>query len=352
MKAIHISASREYEVLIGPGLIAGAGRYIREASGARLAAVISDDSVFPLYGERLQGSLGAAGFDTLRFVFPHGESSKTLGTYGELMSFLARSRVSRSDLLVALGGGVVGDVTGFAAGTYQRGTPYVQIPTTLLAAVDSSVGGKTAVDLPEGKNLAGCFWQPSLVLCDTDSLHTLPEEERRDGCAEVIKYAVLGSPALFDRLRGDPQRPLLEATIAECVAMKAAFVAEDEFDRGRRRLLNLGHSFGHAIEAAAGYTLSHGAAVAVGMCMAARSAAAKGFCSGETRDKILELIALYGLPTETDETAERLLELMLSDKKMSGGLLHLIVPEAIGRCRVEPVPPEALKSWLLAGGAR
>ena len=314
--------------------------------------MISDDTVFPLYGERVLRALRDAGLRAVSFVFPHGERYKTLDTYAGIVNFLAQEQLSRTDVLLALGGGVVGDVTGFAAATYQRGMAFVQLPTTLLAAVDASVGGKTAVDLPQGKNLVGSFWQPALVLCDTDTLRTLPESTFRDGCAEVIKYGVLGSRELFDMLRERPIKEQTEDVIARCVDMKRALVCEDEFDRGSRRLLNLGHSFGHAVEMLSGFSVSHGSAVATGMCMAARAAAEKGFCSKATRDEIISLIRRYSLPTETTARAEDMLSVMLVDKKMSGGRLHLIIPEEIGRCRIEPVTPGELPGWLYAGGAK
>ena len=200
MKKVHISASREYDVLVERGLLDKSGELIKAATGSKKAVIISGDIVFPLYGERLKSSLEAAGMEAEVFVLPHGEQSKTLAYYGRILEFLSEKHLSRSDVLVALGGGVTGDITGFAASTYQRGMNFVQVPTTLLAAVDSSVGGKTAVDLPGGKNQVGSFYQPVLVICDPDLLSTLPEEEFACGCAEVIKYAVLGSRDFFDEL--------------------------------------------------------------------------------------------------------------------------------------------------------
>lgn len=218
-----------------------------------------------LYAARLEASLTRAGFRVVTFTYPGGEHCKTLATYTALLDFLAAHRLSRSDLIVALGGGVTGDLAGFAAATYQRGIPFVQVPTTLLAAVDSSVGGKTAVNLDSGKNQVGCFYQPSLVLCDPDTLRTLPPEEYRNGCAEVIKYAVLRSAPFFDELRAQPVSAQVGHVIATCVGMKRDLVVADEFDRGSRQLLNLGHTFGHAVEACSGYTVPHGCGVAIGM---------------------------------------------------------------------------------------
>ncbi len=352
MNTVKIKASRSYDVCIGSGLIGEAGSRIKGAvPGAETAAVISDDTVFSLYGKSVLDSLEEAGFRTVHYVFHHGESSKTIETFVSIISFLADNHLSRSDVLVALGGGVVGDVTGFAAATYKRGAAFVQIPTTLLADVDASVGGKTAVDLSSGKNLLGSFWQPSLVLCDTDALNTLPEDVFRDGCAEVIKYGVLGSRALFDQMQETPISDQLEDVIISCVEMKRDIVYEDEFDMGRRQLLNLGHSFGHAVEVKNGYSVSHGSAVAIGMCMMARAAADKGFCSTRDRDEIIALIEQYGLPSSNADTVEDLLPAMLLDKKTAFGRLNLIVPERIGRCRIESVACEELTGWLKAGGA-
>ena len=238
----------------------------------------------------------------------------------------------------------------FAAATYQRGIPFVQVPTTLLAAVDSSVGGKTAVNLASGKNQVGCFYQPSLVLCDPDTLRTLPPEEYRNGCAEVIKYAVLRSEPFFDALRAEPVSAQVEHVIATCVGMKRDLVAADEFDRGSRQLLNLGHSFGHAVEKCSDYAVPHGCGVAIGMAIIARAAAKRGICTDDTCAQILALLRQYGLPTETAFTRDALTDAARSDKKIADGKLHLIVPERIGRCRIETIPAADIPAWLADGG--
>ena len=349
---VEIKASRRYPVWIEKGLLDQAGEFIRERTGAKRACLVTGEHVVKLYGDRLQRSLERAGFQVLRFVHQSGEQHKNLETYGELMGLLARSGMTRSDLLVSLGGGVTGDLTGFAAATWQRGVDFVQIPTSLLAMVDSSVGGKTAVNLPEGKNLAGSFWQPLMVLCDAALLETLPMEELRCGSAEELKCAVLRDEALFDVLSKDPALSASEDVIRRCVEIKRDLVEEDEFDRGSRRLLNLGHSFGHAVEACSGYEILHGQAVAIGMAMIARAAAEKGICSPETAEKILAGIRALSLPTETEIPGEVLLEALLRDKKRSGDTMNLIVPETIGRCRVEKVPVEELGDWLRLGGAK
>lgn len=351
MKTVHIDASRSYDVRIGRGLLDDCGRQIAERVRCASAAVVADDTVYALYGERVCASLETAGVRTVCYVFPHGEKSKNLLEYAKILNFLAENRVTRADALIALGGGVTGDLGGFAAATYLRGIPFVQLPTTLLAAVDSSVGGKTAVDLPAGKNLAGAFYQPELVLCDLDTLDSLPREIFLDGCAEVIKYAVLGSRELFALLADIPSGKGLEEVTARCVEMKRDFVQSDEFDRGARQMLNLGHTFGHAVEASSRFTLSHGKSVAIGMAMILRAACSRGLCSAETRDAVIALLQRYGLPTECPYPADMLLGALSADKKIFGTRLNLVVPTDIGACRLLPVGVDELSGWLRDGGA-
>ena len=351
MKTVHIDASKSYDVRIGRGLLDDCGRQIAERVRCAGAAVVADDTVYALYGERVCASLEAAGVRTVCYVFPHGEKSKNLLEYAKILNFLAENRVTRADALIALGGGVTGDLGGFAAATYLRGIPFVQLPTTLLAAVDSSVGGKTAVDLPAGKNLAGAFYQPELVLCDLDTLDSLPREIFLDGCAEVIKYAVLGSRELFALLADIPSGKGLEEVTARCVEMKRDFVQSDELDRGARQMLNLGHTFGHAVEASSRFTLSHGKSVAIGMAMILRAACSRGLCSAETRDAVIALLQRYGLPTECPYPADMLLGALSADKKIFGTRLNLVVPTDIGACRLLPVGVDELSGWLRDGGA-
>ena len=239
MRSIHIKASREYDVLVERGLLDRAGELLREVSAPGMAAIVSDDTVYALYGERTVKAFEKAGYRVHSFTFPAGEGSKNLSTYADVLHFLGEHRFSRSDVVVALGGGVVGDLAGFAAATYQRGMGFAQIPTTLLAAVDSSVGGKTAVDLPTGKNQAGSFYQPCIVICDPNTLETLPEEQCRCGCAEIIKYSMLGNAAFFEELYKTPVREQYEHVIEVCVQMKRDIVGADEYDLGRRRTPDL-----------------------------------------------------------------------------------------------------------------
>ena len=264
-------------------------------------------------------------------------------TWLELLNVLAENKLTRSDLIVALGGGVVGDLAGFAAASYLRGIRFIQVPTTLLAAVDSSVGGKTAIDLPSGKNLVGAFYQPSLVLCDTDTLNTLSEDIFRDGCAEVIKYGILYDPGLFSHLEEKGLAFDRKAVITRCVELKRDVVMEDEFDTGSRMKLNLGHTIGHGVEAKSQFAVSHGKAVAIGTAIVSRASDCTD-CS-----RILSVLVTFGLPTGTAYSAEDLYAYTLSDKKRSGGIVNLIIPRAIGECDIVPTPIEDLKSFIEAG---
>ena len=240
-------------------------------------------------------------------------------------------------------------MTGFAAATFLRGIAFIQVPTTLLAAVDSSVGGKTAIDLPSGKNLAGAFYQPSLVLCDIDTLNTLPEDIFRDGCAEVIKYGILYDPDLFAYLSDSGLFFDRETVIARCVELKRDVVAEDEFDTGARMKLNLGHTIGHGVEARSDFSVSHGKAVAIGTAIVTRAAAKKGICGADAKVRILNILEAFGLPASTTFSAESLYTASLSDKKRSGGTVSLIVPKAIGNCEILPTPVSEIQSFIEAG---
>ena len=349
MKTVPINASKSYSVLIGSGLLADLGARVKDIAGVCKAAIVSDSNVHPLYGQKVSDSLEKAGFQIVTFVFPAGESSKNGDTYLKLLNFLAENHLTRTDCLIALGGGVVGDLTGFAAATYLRGISYIQVPTTLLAAVDSSVGGKTAIDLTAGKNLCGAFYQPSLVLCDTDTLNTLPDDIFRDGCAEVIKYGVLYDEALFNQLAQTGLDFPREDVIARCVQWKRDVVIQDEFDRGQRQKLNLGHTIGHGVEAHSGFMTSHGKAVAIGMAIVSRAAAAMGKCPPSVSHRICQVIRQFGLPTHTDFTARQLYNAALSDKKRSGQTVNLIVPTDIGNCIIQPTAVHDLQSFIEAG---
>lgn len=349
MKTITVSASKKYDVKIGSGLLSSLGREAAQVCKVGTAAIVSDSTVWPLYGETAKASLEEAGFRVVHYVFPAGEESKNGGVYLSVLNFLAENQVTRSDCVVALGGGVVGDLSGFVAATFLRGIAYIQVPTTLLAAVDSSVGGKTAIDLDAGKNLAGAFCQPRLVLCDTDTLLSLPRDIFRDGCAEVIKYGVLYDPELFAHLEDRGLNFCREDVIARCVEHKRNVVMEDEFDTGARQKLNLGHTVGHAIEAQSNFTVSHGKAVAIGMAIVSRAAVKYGICDLSARDRIRSVLETFGLPADTSCTAQQLFGSALSDKKRSGRTVTLVVPECIGSCILKPTPVEELKDFIEAG---
>jgi 3-dehydroquinate synthase len=359
-------AERAYDVLIGPGLLAEAGARIAPFTRRKRLAVVSDETVWARHGAALAGSLEAAGLAVLPVIVAPGEQTKSFEGLAEVTDRLLALELDRGDLVCAFGGGVVGDLAGFAAAIYKRGVDFVQIPTTLLAQVDSSVGGKTAIDTPRGKNLVGAFHQPRLVLADLDVLATLPEREMRAGYSEVIKYGLLGDFAFFEWLEANGARVLarepdaLAHAIARSVEMKAEIVAEDEREQGRRALLNLGHTFGHALEAETGYgaALLHGEAVAAGQALAFRFSAAQGLCAGQDARRATAAIAAAGLPTRLDEIpghpfdAERLVRHMAQDKKAEGGRLTFILARRLGEAFVaRDVDQGAVQRFLTSEGA-
>lgn len=346
MRRVHIAASESYDVLIGHGLLQQVGEESAKLIKPCRAMIVSEKKIFALYGAALQHSLEQAGFTVFRFLHAGGEGAKSLAVFGELQNALCENRFSRSDAIFALGGGVTGDLAGFAAATYQRGIAFFQVPTTLLAAVDSSVGGKTAVNLPAAKNQVGCFYQPKAVFCDMDTLRTLSETEYRCGCAEVIKYGVLGDAAFFDALEQTDIRAQEEDVIAHCVEMKRDLVQKDEFDKGQRRLLNFGHTIGHAVEKCSGYAVTHGDAVAIGMVMILRGAVRHGICSKADCDRVVAVLEKYHLPTACSDSAEALFEACMADKKIGGGKMHLVVPNAIGSCTILSMEMDEFRNWL------
>ena len=369
MRRIDVGlGERAYPVLIGPGLVARAGELIAPVLGKGRAAVVTDANVAGFHGETLAASLKAAGIDAPRIVLEPGEQTKSFEGLSDLSDRLLALGLDRGDMVIAFGGGVVGDLAGFAAAIYKRGIDFIQIPTTLLAQVDSSVGGKTAIDTPRGKNLIGAFHQPRLVLADLDVLATLPDREMRAGYAEVIKYGMLGDAAFFAWLEENGAAVLsrepevLSRAVARSVEMKAQIVAEDEREvSGRRALLNLGHTFGHALEAETGFgdALLHGEAVALGCAMAFRFSAEEGLCPPTDAARAGKAIAAAGLParladlTNRNFPAGRLLEHMAQDKKASGGKLNFILARAIGDAfTAKAVDPAAVRAFLIEEGAQ
>ena len=346
---ISVNTAPPYAVSIGPGLLDRCGRVLAEVLPLCRAAVITDSTVAPLYLDTVVRSLSQAGFSVSTFAFPAGEARKTLATLSEILEFLAREHLTRSDCVVALGGGVTGDMAGFAAAVYLRGIRYVQIPTTLLSAVDSSVGGKTAIDLSAGKNLAGAFLQPAAVLCDTGCLTTLPREVFADGAAEAIKTGILSDEGLFSLFEDGTLTAAPAEVIARCVRYKAGVVERDEKEQGERKLLNLGHTVGHAIEKCSGYAVPHGHAVAAGLAVIARAAEALGWTEGPIAARIAACLDKNGLPTATGFPPAALAEAALSDKKRSGGDITLVIPRRIGRCALRKLPVAELESVIAAG---
>ena len=338
--------ARRYPIAIGAGLFDDASRFAKAIRG-RHALIVSNDVVAPLYLERVAAAIraGSEKVQISQLILPDGEAHKTLESAARVFDALAAMKANRDATIVALGGGVIGDLAGFAAACWMRGIAFVQVPTTLLAMVDSSVGGKTAVDLPQGKNLVGAFHQPLAVIADTGALATLPARELRAGYAEVIKYGALGDADFFAWLEGHADALLardadaLAATIAHCCRQKAGIVARDETEQGERALLNLGHTFGHAIETATGYGgLLHGEAVAVGMVLAARLSADLGRAPAADTQRLTALIERFGLPTTVPSglDADRLIGLMQLDKKNLSGSLRLILWRGIGQADIVP----------------
>lgn len=348
---------RAYPIFIAAGSLDEVGRDLKERAVGKRYIVIADDRVAALYGKKLLASLQSNGLDAQLIEFPHGEGSKHLATVTELTRQLAQCNVDRKDALIALGGGVTGDITGFLAAIYMRGIPFVQVPTTLLAQVDSSVGGKTGVDIPEGKNLVGCFYQPRAVFIDSTVLDSLPEAELLNGLAEVIKYSVIYDRDFFDFLKINRAAILgrdlavLEEVIARCCTIKAEVVAADEREADLRRILNFGHTIGHAVEAASDFTLAHGSAVAIGMVAVSKIAVAKGLFAAEEEERLRDLIDAYGLPVAIPEGLDRgrMKEYLKTDKKSVGGRPFFVLPTSIGTVTITDDVAEELIDQVFAG---
>ena len=329
MKKIHINASAPYDVLLGSGLLQTAGSLLKSVCRSDRVVIVTDDIVNGFYAEALKGSLEKEDFSALKYVISHGEKAKNFLTLENLLNFLAKNEIHRNDTIIALGGGVVGDLAGFAAAIYLRGIAVVQIPTTLLAMVDSAIGGKTGIDLPAGKNLVGAFHQPKLVIADTDTLQTLPPQELAAGMGEIIKYGVIGKNGILDHIGQDD----LEEQIAACMELKAGIVAQDEFDQnGVREILNAGHTVGHAIEKLSGYAVPHGKAVALGLAAEARMAVELGIAEMPVYERIFSTVNRCGLYEKLPYSPAELTQAMGSDKKNRGKGITFILPVEIGRC--------------------
>lgn len=349
MKTVHVSTGKPYDILIARGALDRCGSTVRQLTKAEKAVVVTDANVAPLYLDRVRRSLAEQGLQVRAHIFPAGEGSKHLGTIAAIYQTLADFRMTRKDVIVALGGGVCGDMAGFAAATYLRGIDFVQVPTSLLAQVDSSVGGKTGVDLPQGKNLVGAFHQPVAVLIDPDTLDTLPRDFRIDGMGEVIKYGCIKDAAFFADLEQRDAFAHIEDVIETCVSVKRDVVSRDEKEAGERMLLNFGHTLGHAIEKLGNFTaVTHGKAVAVGMVLMARAGENNGFTAPGTADRIAALCQRYHLPVSDSASFADMAEAAKGDKKAAGSHLNVVLLKTIGDSFTHPVPLEELERFIAA----
>ncbi len=343
MKKIHINVSKPYDVIIGKDLLKNTGEYAKKVLKGNKILIVTDDIVEKLYLEYVKNSVSQNGYIVETYTIKNGEQSKNSDEFLKILNFLAEKHFTRSDALIALGGGVVGDLTGFCASVYLRGISFIQIPTTLLASVDSSVGGKTAIDLSAGKNLAGSFYHPELVLCDLNTFRTLKDSVFSDGMAEVIKYGVIYDAELFERLK---EKKIDEEIIGRCVEIKRDVVVEDEFESGLRKILNFGHTIGHAIEKCSNYKLTHGTGVAIGMAMITKYAVIKEITSKKCYEELMKIIKLYNLPLECDFSADELFNAATSDKKRDGDYINVILPLEIGKCSVKKITMNELKEII------
>lgn len=347
METMHVKTGREYDIHFERGALQQCGRLIRAVTPAKRAAIITDSNVAGFYAADVRASLHAAGFEASLFVFPAGEESKTLSTIADMLSFLAEQSLTRGDIVVALGGGVTGDMAGFAAACYLRGIEFIQIPTSLLAQIDSSVGGKTGVDLPQGKNLCGAFHQPALVIIDPDTLDTLPAKFFTDGMGEAVKYGCIKSPELFTRIENEHVRDFLDDMIYECVDIKRQVVENDEKEKGERMLLNFGHTLGHALEKYYNFThLTHGQAVGIGMALIARAGEQNGITAPGTAQRIEEVLRRLGLPHADPAPLPELLQAAHADKKRAADGLNLVLLREIGSAFIQKVPEKELPAFF------
>lgn len=352
MKTLRVNLKENsYDIQIGAGLLHRAGELIRTVYPGKRAVLVSDIQIWKLHGKALIDSLTEVGIEPQSVILPQGEQVKQLSNLEKLYTAFVEAGLTRSDIVIAFGGGVIGDLAGFAAATYMRGIRYIQIPTTLLAQVDASVGGKTAVDLNEGKNLVGAFWQPKTVIMDTDVLTTLTGRDFSSGMAEVIKYGAIRSESLFERLESIADRTKLmneiEEIIYECCNIKRAVVEADERDTGERMLLNFGHTFGHAVEKLGNFeTFTHGESVAIGMMLAVRLGIDLGITDSEVLARMQNVISRFGLPTESDYTVSDMFDTMLHDKKNISDQINFILLRTIGESIIEPMPTVKLDELI------
>ena len=340
---VSVKASGAYDILITEGAIFCVGTYIKNVIPVCKIAIITDDTVDKLYSKMVEDSLTSNGYQVVKYVFSHGEQSKNIETYGDILNFLTENDLTRTDCIVALGGGVVGDMAGFVASTYLRGIKYVQIPTTLLAQIDSSVGGKTAIDLKNGKNLAGAFCQPKLVVCDITTLYTLPNSVFDEGMGEAAKYAILDKQ-IFDLIKSDVCD--LKKLIYLCVDYKRQIVEKDEFEKGERKLLNLGHTVAHGIERLSQYKIPHGKAVAFGLYAILKASLKNKFIDQATYEEIVGTINKIATDCDCPFSMEQIANASLTDKKRSGDDITLVTVHGVGDCRLTTVKIQELTEFL------
>lgn len=345
MKKFVVSTDFPYEIIIGEDIIKNVGAYVRQCIPPCRLCVITDSTVNRAYAQVVVTSLMEAGYQTSKIVFPAGEHSKNLTTYSNILESMADEGLTRSDGVVALGGGVVGDLAGFVAATYMRGISYVQVPTTYMSAIDASVGGKTGINLLCGKNLAGAFWQPSLVVCDYKTFDSLPPVKLLDGVAEAVKCAVISEASLIPRIQaGD-----YEYVIERCVSIKKSVVEADERDTGLRQLLNFGHTVGHGIEKLSAFSVSHGQAVAKGLIVESRAAYRMGLTEADIAPELSALFEGLGFDLSIGYSADELYHYALMDKKISGDKISMVIPDSIGKCRLQKISLSELKRFVELG---
>ena len=342
-------SGESYPIKTGSGLLQSIGTELAAIAKPCRVMIVSDSNVAPLYLQTVKRSLADAGFSVSTKVVQAGEESKSVSVLSELLEAFAEAHLTRTDLAAALGGGVIGDLTGFAAGCYLRGIRFVQMPTTLLAAVDASVGGKTAVNLAHGKNLAGLFHQPIGVYCDTDTLQTLPAYQIADGAAEAIKHGILDDPALFDIYETGNPAEKYEEIIVRSVIFKSKIVMEDPNEKGVRKLLNLGHTPAHAIERLSDFAISHGHAVSMGIAIMARAAVRREILDSEAGTRIVNTLKRNGLPVYCPYSAADMATIAALDKKAQATDITVILPEKIGKCRMEKMPVAELERLFADG---
>lgn len=331
MKTISVKASTNYDIIVSDDLLNKSGNFIANVTKAKKAALVTDDNVNKIYTAPVKKSLEESGIEVCVFVFPHGEASKNSDTLNRLYNFLIDNQITRTDAIVALGGGVTGDLAGFASATYLRGIDFIQIPTSLLAQIDSSVGGKTGIDMPGGKNLIGAFKQPKLVICDISALDTLTDEFFTDGMGEAIKYGMIKDKELFELFMTGDWDNRKEEIISKCISIKRDVVEADEFEKGERMLLNFGHTLGHAIEKAYNYTgITHGKAVAIGMSIITKFSEKNGITEKGTLSQLKQCLSGWDLPFETDIPLQKLAKYCLSDKKRSGDSINIVICTSAG----------------------